>query len=128
MRGALAQHTIHRNLLAGFHHHNFIHLDLLNRHPHQCPAAFDHRLGRTQRKQGLDRPPRPIHRMTLQHIGKAEQKQQQGPLEGSTNQGSPQSREHHQHIDIKHPLAQRRDRRPHPLLTRKHIGSHIQSM
>ena len=128
MRGALAQHAIHRNLLTRFHHHNFIHLDLLDRHTHHYPIAFDHCLSRTQREQGLNRPPRAIHRMTLQHIGKAEQKQQQCSFEGRTNQGRTQGREHHQHIDIKHPLAQRRDRRPHPLLTRKHIGTDIQSM
>ena len=97
---SLGKGAVHRDLLAGFHHHGLADLQVLDRHLDDGSTPFHKRVVRPQGKQGLDGAVGALHGVALEDVGKAEQEQQQRPLERRAHDGGSESREHHEHIDI----------------------------
>ena len=92
----------------------------------RAAVAFAQGLLGPQREQGLDGALGTFDGVALQHVGEAEKEKQQGALKRGADRRRAQSGEHHEHIDIERPLAQRGDGGTHAVLPAEEVGAAVE--
>ena len=119
-----SEHAVHRDLLAGTDDDDLADFQILDG-DHVSPSPFTRASLGPQREQRFDGLLRAFHGVALEHVGKAEEKQQQRAFKRLPDDRRAQCGEHHQHIDVEASRAARRWRSAR-LIGRKRVGPGIE--